>query len=128
MNKYEFISKVIIEADSEYDAKEEFADSHAWDFAANAKCNKINNVQSDEPLEFQDSKTLLVDANRDDAYFFAWELKDDSVISIEIQPLDYPSKSMCHYNSIKEFIENTEWHEWIIEGINNEEIQKKVEI
>jgi len=74
-------------------------------------------------IEFQDSKTLLVDACEDDNYFFAWELKDKTVVSIEIIPLDYPSKSICHYETMQDFVDNTEWHEWIIDGIKHNNIK-----
>jgi len=74
-------------------------------------------------IEFQDSKTLLVDANREDSYFFAWELKDKTVMNIEIQPSDCPSKSIYHYKDIENFVDGTEWYEWIKEGIKDERIK-----
>ena len=71
------------------------------------------------------SKEFIVDSYFEDMYFFAYMFGEE-VHSVEIMPDNYPHISICYWNNIQEFVENTMWHDWIKVGIKNDKINELV--
>lgn len=87
MKRFKFYSETIIEAESEEEAKEKFADN-SWDFAANAKCEPVEYIAylKDNKDQWVD-QTLIDERNPELArQIFAENGYDMDKYGIEIMP------------------------------------------
>ena len=78
---------------------------------------------------YLDSKSFIVDAQGEDGrnLFFAWFNKDNvTITSLEDIPENYPSTTVCVWNSIEELVGGIDWQEWIVAGIKDDRLSELV--
>ena len=86
-------------------------------------CNK-----ADLPYwKYIDSKSFLILAEEEGRIFAAWENPNESISSFENIEGNYPSATFVHHPDMTTFIKTIAWHDWIKEGILDEELAKLVE-
>ena len=79
-------------------------------------------------MEYTDSKTFLVNAfdGDDERMFIAWETNSGNIISVEHIYGNYPPITTVIWDDMKEFISGIAWHTWIINGIKNDDLKKRI--
>ena len=87
MKRFKFYSETIIEAETEEEAKEKFADN-SWDFAANAECEQIEYIAylKDSNDEWVDQTSIDYNDIRLAQTIFAENGYDVDKYNIEIMP------------------------------------------
>lgn len=78
---------------------------------------------------YLDSKSFIVDAQGEDGrnLFFAWFNKDNvTITSLEDIPENYPSTTVCVWDSIEDFVNGISWQDWIVEGIRTDKLEELV--
>lgn len=89
----------------------------------------IKTKYSDVLWGYQDSKSFIVEAYEPDAKrFFAWRNKDGSITSLEEIAFSYPPVTVVSHANIEKFAEAITWHDWILEGVKDEELKKLIEV
>jgi hypothetical protein len=79
-------------------------------------------------MKYYDNKHPLVDVKymEDGKVFQAIEIDDNKILTMEITCGDYPDTTYLIYDSKKDFVESTIWHDWIICGIKNKNLLNEV--
>jgi len=77
---------------------------------------------------FMGDKSALVDVETaDGCKHISWELGGGKIISFEVIPDNYPSTSVCIWNSIDEYIEGIKSIDWIMDKNNQKKFNIKEE-
>jgi len=76
-------------------------------------------------MKYLDSKSFLVDAEREDDRFQIWKYGSE-YFSYQCMPNENVHTTICTWTSIDEMIHGLTWHEWILNGLKDERLRDKL--
>ena len=88
---------------------------------------KAAGISGAEDYMFLDAKHFLVMSRFSENAFYAFESRSGSIISLEYVDIGIPPATMCEWNTRADMVKGITWLDWIIEGIQDEELRKAVE-
>jgi len=75
---------------------------------------------------FANNKTFLVDSWCYEDRFFAFVNGQKGITSIEYHEGNHPHTTVCEWKNEKDFIKGITWYDWILAGVKNKALLKKI--
>jgi len=75
---------------------------------------------------YTNSKAFLVDSWWEEDRFFAYVNAQQGITSIEYHTGNHPHTTVCEWKNERDFIKGITWYDWILAGVKNKALLKKI--
>ncbi len=72
-----------------------------------------------------ESKHAEIQATDEERIFLGWEY-EEWWYTTEYSPFDHPHTTLCIWKSQEEMIEGITWHDWILKGVQNDDLRHDI--
>ena len=76
--------------------------------------------------QYLDSKNFLINAVDEGREFFMWQDLWDNYWSLERIEGNFPDVTVCMWKTEFDMLAEITWHDWIVNGIQDEDLKSKV--